>query len=323
MRYRSLTTDSSRWDGFAFRPDDIVISTPPKSGTTWTQMLCALLIFEGPQFPEPLEVMSPWIDMPSRPVDELRARLAGQRHRRFVKTHTPLDGIPIRDDVTYLVVGRDPRDIAISFHHHRLHMDFDRFMEQREATIGLDDVDELPPRPPIFDDPADSFRYFVHGTEASSPPPNLANVLHHLDTGWERRHDDHVAMFHFADYLADLPGELLRLASILRIDLSRSAALTLADEASLDGMRLRADQTAPGASDGHWRDPQQFFRTGGSGQWRDAVGPAELAEYDARVHVLADPKLAAWAHGGRLASGVDPAAARVSARRGSGLPRRP
>jgi hypothetical protein len=49
-RYRSILADSSRWDGFAFRPGDIVISTPPKCGTTWTQMLCALLIFDGMGF---------------------------------------------------------------------------------------------------------------------------------------------------------------------------------------------------------------------------------------------------------------------------------
>ena len=42
MRYRSLVADSARWDGFAFRTGDIVISTPTKCGTTWTpQMLCA------------------------------------------------------------------------------------------------------------------------------------------------------------------------------------------------------------------------------------------------------------------------------------------
>ena len=40
-RYRSILADSARWDGFAFRPGDIVISTQPKCGTTWTEMLCA------------------------------------------------------------------------------------------------------------------------------------------------------------------------------------------------------------------------------------------------------------------------------------------
>jgi hypothetical protein len=71
---------------------DIVISTPKKCGTTWTQMLCALLIFDGAHFPKPLEQLSPWLDMRNRPIEDVRAALARQTHRRFIKTHTPLDG---------------------------------------------------------------------------------------------------------------------------------------------------------------------------------------------------------------------------------------
>src|SRR3954447_12027368 len=102
-RYRSIIADSGRWDGFAFRPGDIVISTPPKCGTTWTQMLCALLVFDGPVFPAPLDELSPWLDMTISPLAEVMATLDAQTHRRFIKTHTPLDGLPMHAEVTYLV----------------------------------------------------------------------------------------------------------------------------------------------------------------------------------------------------------------------------
>ena len=46
VRYRSDDEDSGRWSGFPFRDGDIVISTRSKSGTTWMQMICALLIFQ-------------------------------------------------------------------------------------------------------------------------------------------------------------------------------------------------------------------------------------------------------------------------------------
>src|SRR5215218_9509135 len=134
-RYRSISADSARWDGFAFRPGDVVISTPSKSGTTWTQMLCALLIFDGPMFPAPLEDVSPWLDNCLRPLVDVTADLAAQTHRRFIKTHTPLDGLPLHADVTYLVVGRDPRDVAISFEHHLANMDFEHFLELRAAAV--------------------------------------------------------------------------------------------------------------------------------------------------------------------------------------------
>ena len=48
-RYEATMYDSNRWDGFELRLGDIIISTPPKCGTTWTQMICALLILQEPE----------------------------------------------------------------------------------------------------------------------------------------------------------------------------------------------------------------------------------------------------------------------------------
>jgi sulfotransferase family protein len=44
------------------------------------------------------------------------AQLAAQEHRRFIKTHTPLDGIPLDPRVTYLVTARHPLDVAVSLY---------------------------------------------------------------------------------------------------------------------------------------------------------------------------------------------------------------
>jgi aryl sulfotransferase len=304
-RYRSIVADSGRWDGFAFRPGDVVISTPPKSGTTWTQVLCALLIFNGPEFPAPLEAVSPWLDMNIRPLAEVTAALAAQTHRRFIKTHTPLDGLPLQADVTYLVVGRDPRDVAVSYEHHIANMDFARFLELRAAAVGNEDLAELPERRVPSADPVERFRVFVAG-ETRAMPPTLASVLHHLDTGWQRRHEPNVSLFHYADLQADLAGELLRLACVLGIPCSPERARELATEASLARMRERSADVVPNASRGTWKDVQAFFRSGGTGEWRARLSAADLAAYEARVAALVGPDLAAWAHGGWLASGVDP-----------------
>src|SRR6201992_2355574 len=61
-RYRIGHQDTSRWDGFVFHPGDIVISTRSRSGTTWMQVICALLIFQTPDFPAPLAELSPWME---------------------------------------------------------------------------------------------------------------------------------------------------------------------------------------------------------------------------------------------------------------------
>ncbi len=114
VRYQSDEEDSGRWSGFPFRAGDIVISTRSKSGTTWVQMICALLIFQTPELPGAARRCRPgWTGL-MRAARGGLARLAAQPHRRFIKSHTPLDGIPIDPRATYIVVARHPLDMAVS-----------------------------------------------------------------------------------------------------------------------------------------------------------------------------------------------------------------
>ena len=128
-RYQSPDEDSARWTGFPFRDGDIIISTRSKCGTTWMQMICALLVFQTPGLPEPLGRLSPWVDWLITPRAELLARLEAQRHRRFVKTHTPLDGIPVDPRGRYIVVFRHPLDMAVSLYHQGDNIDRERMRE--------------------------------------------------------------------------------------------------------------------------------------------------------------------------------------------------
>lgn len=172
-------------------------------------------------------------------------------------------------------------------------------------AVGNEDLAELPERPVPSEDPVERFRTFV-ADETPGGLLSLASVLHHLATGWQRRRDQNVAFFHYADLTADLPGELLRLAGVLGIRCSPERARELAPEASLARMRERGAEVAPSGSQGHWKDVRAFFRSGGTGEWRTLLSATDLAAYEVRVAALVGSELAAWAHGGRLASGVDP-----------------
>lgn len=133
-RYRSGLTDSTRWTGFPSRPGDIVISSPARCGTTWLQMICALLIFQDEALPAPLTVLSPWLDMSLRPLDDVREQLAAQRHRRFIKTHTPLRGLTWHLGGAW--AGRQ-RDDLVLLHYADLHADPGAQMRRLAGRLGI------------------------------------------------------------------------------------------------------------------------------------------------------------------------------------------
>ncbi len=79
---RNHHMDSTVWNGFRFRPDDVVVATYAKSGTTWTQQIVGQLLFGGREDVNVPE-LSPWLDL-RLPAKEVKlAALEAQRHRRF------------------------------------------------------------------------------------------------------------------------------------------------------------------------------------------------------------------------------------------------
>lgn len=299
-RYRSVVADSARWEGFVFRPGDIVISTPPKCGTTWMQRLIALLVFDGPDLPAPMAAVSPWLDMQLASREDVFALLEAQTHRRFIKTHTPLDGLPRDEAVTYICVGRDPRDVAVSSRHHMQNMNVDRFLAARAAAVGLDDLAELgvdEPGPPQPRGDATELRTWIEA-DSDVTVMTLAFTVGHLRSFWEARGRPNIAMFHYADLLADLPGQLQRLGSVLGYDVDRRRAEQLASEASFDTMKRQAARVVPNADIGLWHSADSFLHKGASGQWREVFTDEDLARYDDRVRELGPPQFLEWLHHG-------------------------
>ena len=80
--------DSTLWNDFLFRNDDIVISTYAKSGTTWVQQIVAQLIFNGSTELATGEI-SPWVDLRIPPKEEKFAMLEAQNHRRCTRPPAP------------------------------------------------------------------------------------------------------------------------------------------------------------------------------------------------------------------------------------------
>ena len=287
--YATSEENNGRWLAFPFRPGDIVISTRSKHGTTWMQMICALLVFRTPDLPAPLGDLSPWLDRLTEPQAHLFARLAAQTHRRFVKTHTPLDGLPIEPEVTYIVVARHPLDAAVSLYHQGANID----RAQLRRLVGLPEPETPPaPRPALHD-------WLVEWIEDDPAPTDsldsLPGVMWHITDAWERRSAPNVVLVHYDDLHDDLAGAMRGLAARLGIEVDEAAWPVLIKAASFAEMRARAPSLLPDQN-GVLKDPTAFFRRGTSGAGREVLSESELARYDERAGTLAPAEVTRWLH---------------------------
>jgi aryl sulfotransferase len=175
-------------------------------------------------------------------------------------------------------------------------------MRARAAVVGSTDPTTSTPEgvPPLTEDPVGRFWHWVEDdTAPDETATGLKHLLHHLATFWDRRQASNVVLFHYADLLADLEGEMRRLAAALGIAIDRDTWPALVSEARFDRMRERADELAPQVKiDGIWKDARRFFNNGSAGQWRSILRPEDLIRYEQRVRQLSTPDLAAWAHRG-------------------------
>jgi aryl sulfotransferase len=289
VRYRSGDEDSNRWLDFPFREDDIVISTRSKSGTTWMQMICALLVLQDAELPQPLGQLSPWLDWLGTPLPELLDRLEAQDHRRFIKTHTPLDGIPLDPRATYIVVVRHPLDTAVSLYHQGANIDRERL---RQLTGQPEPSQPPSPRPTLHE-------WLLSWIDWPGSPhehlDSLPGVLWHASDAWARRRQPNVVLVHYDDLASDLEGEMRRLAAHLGIAVAETKWPDLVRAAGFSAMRAGAATTAPDPAD-ILKDRSRFFRRGSSGAGREALTSAELDHYNARVAQMAPPDVVAWLH---------------------------
>ncbi len=295
IRYQSDDEDSGRWTDFPFRDGDIVISTRSRSGTTWLQMICALLIFQQPRPPAPLTQLSPWLDWRIRPADEVYARLEAQQHRRFIKTHTPLDGLPLDDRATYIVVARDPRDMYVSLYHQGANIDRDvvrRLLGKPTPTEPIRPVEQRA-GPEVRQA---LLSWIDRDTSPQQEMDSIRGVMWHLSDAWLRRQEPNIILVHYRDLQRDLESAMRRLAALLEIEVCEDKWPALVQAATFVQMRGHAHELVPNDGASILKDVSAFFRRGTSGAWRELLSDGEVAHYDERVAALAPADLLTWLH---------------------------
>ncbi|MGH7023986.1 MAG: sulfotransferase domain-containing protein [Caulobacteraceae bacterium] len=294
---RDWHSDSSRWDAYTPRAGDIVIGTAAKVGTTWTQQIVNLLVFQSAQA-RPLGMLSPWLD--SRfmaPLEVVLPMLEAQTHRRFIKTHLPMDAFPLHEEVRYIHTARDGRDAAMSYFNH-LHSHTEEAWERFDA-IGLEDPTIGRPMPRPQATAAEFFHHWVRAPEA-----HMADWFFTLeDTYWRHRRETNVLLVHFNDLSADLDGEMRRISAFLDIPVNEAVWPSLVEAATFGAMKRDGDSLLAGMERGFKGGHRSFLHSGANGRWQGVVEAADLALYHQKMEAALTPALIKWLEEGRAGAG--------------------
>ncbi|MBV8056316.1 MAG: sulfotransferase domain-containing protein [Deltaproteobacteria bacterium] len=298
---KNAAIDSSRWSAYKPRSGDIIIGTAPKVGTHWTLQIVSLLVFQSA---EPRDLgFAPWLDAQFlAPLDEMLQMIESQAHRRILFSHLPFDAMPIYDEVQYIHVARDGRDVCMSLLNHVSNMTtehFDRIAENRRDGDTLQRAMRESPR-----EPREFYLYWIEAGTSDIDRADRADWFFETERSfWPERHRPNLLLVHFNDLKANLSGEMRHISAFLDIPVNEAIWPNLVEAATFDSMKRNGAQILTKAKYLFRGGHETFLHQGTNEQWRNVLTGADLELYEKRAHTALSPGLFNWLRNGRSVAG--------------------
>jgi len=252
--YTALETEA-----FNPRSDDIFISTFPKCGTTWLQVLVYNVVGcpNGPIVT--LEEQVPWIQTVFQGLDAIEQ----MKGPRVFKTHDYWSWLPekIRGSARFIYCTRNPKDQAVSYYHHIKtfgnkygdivgKLSFDEYFEQVYTKKGVADFG-------LWED----------------------HVLEWMEQGSR----DNILFLTFEDLIEDTERELRKIVSFLGLHVDEERIAHALQQGAFDNMK-KSDSVNQSRFSGN----KDFIRKGKVGGWVDVLNERQNEYLDTAIKRVVD-----------------------------------
>ncbi|MEG4943587.1 sulfotransferase domain-containing protein [Microcoleus sp. F4-D5] len=248
--------DSTIWDCIRARPDDIIIASCYKSGTTLTQQIVNLLV-NGHDNVEHLHDLSPWVEDTGEPLDEKIELIEKLPDRRFFKTHLPFNALPYDSTWKYIFLVRDGRDVAASLFNHVHALTPEAYLT---SPIKLCNTSR-------------NFAEFWEEWLESGKP--YWDFFEFINSWWQARYLPNVLLVHYADLIDNKPRMVEKIANFLDIEADGALQETILHKSSLEYMRENSEKFEHRDFEKH-----RFIYKGINGRWKNLLTQQQLDRYD-------------------------------------------
>jgi aryl sulfotransferase len=299
---RDYLSNSLVWEDFlnqgGFVAGDIVVADPFKAGTTWTQRVVQQILLNGEEKESGLSETSPWLDSSWGDHPQMLEILRQQREagkRRVIKSHLPADALPIAGQARYVFVGRNGKDLGISFHNYLKH-----FSAETMATINRIHA-EWSNDPTPLRIPENMQTFFDLWLDTNGY--QCCDLLDIMKSWWELKDEPNVLLLHYQQLKTDLRGQIVRLAEFFSIDPKSLRMDAIVEHCSFDYMSGRAEKMAPFGGT-HMSSAKAFFHKGPKRDYRSELTAAQIDRFDRAALTALGPTCAHWLETGERPSAV-------------------
>lgn len=294
---RDYLSNSLVWQQFlnqgGFVSGDIVVVDPFKAGTTWTQRIIQQILDNGEEQDNALSDSSPWLDSSFGDHARMLAVLQEQREsgqRRVIKSHLPADVVPIAEEARYVFVGRNGKDLGISFHNYLKHFSAETMAAINRIHAGWSDD----PAPLVIPDNAQEF--FDQWLETNGY--GCCDLFDVVKSWWLLKDEPNVLLLHYQQLKEDPRRQIVRLAEFIGVDPASLRMDAIAEHCSFGYMRDRAQQMVPFGGT-HMSDPKAFFHKGPQRDYHGELTLEQIKRFDQAAMVKLGSDCASWLETGQ------------------------
>jgi len=239
---------------FKARPTDVLITTPPKAGTTWMQQILYQLRSGGdPDFSSIDEVV-PWLEIQreGKSWQQILQHFETLPEPRIFKTHCTAEQTPGIGIAKIILTSRDPRDCCVSFYHHLMNMT-DEARSNKEI-----------PRPTSFDEHVEQWLEF-------------AAWYRNVKSWWPYYDHPKVLWLRYQDMKNDIESSIDQITAFLDWKITDEQKQKVLEYSSFDWMKTHDEKFSnQGANDQGENKTQvfkqgKFIRQGKVGKYRELM----------------------------------------------------